>query len=93
MPKTTTIKKQSDKILIKTLRETAESLQVLSDNITAICNDYELPERLAQIDELIKQGKISKISTSWLQRKHKIGYAHASYIFDQLVKAKIIKPN
>lgn len=85
------IKKQSDKVLIKTLREIAEALESLAYNISAVCNGYELPDKIDEMRRIDKSGKVKSISTAWLQRKFKIGYAHAAYLLDILEKEKIVK--
>lgn len=80
--------KSEDKEIIKTLRSAEDYLRTLADKLEKLGDKHEFPLLIAEINKL-KKGE--KVTTAWLQKKYKMGYARASRLEGQVNKKKTEK--
>ena len=73
------------------LRDIQDSVHELQEKIDGIFDEYEVPVRMDEVKKYIKENKGVKISTSWLQRRYRIGYARAASLIDKLRQKKVVK--
>jgi DNA segregation ATPase FtsK/SpoIIIE-like protein len=73
------------------LRDIQDSVYELSERVDAIFDEYEVPVKIQEIKKYIQENKNVQISTSWLQRRYRIGYARAATLIDKLRKEKIVR--
>lgn len=78
------MKLTSDKEIIKILRDTEDALRTLADRLAEVADKKEFPYLVKEISKLKKAGKVKEVTTAWLQKKYKIGYARASRLADKL---------
>lgn len=76
-----------------TIQEAETYFRGLSDKMGEIRSKYEIEYIADDLIKLSTQGKVKQISTSWLQRKYKIGYARSARLIDSLSERKIIIPS
>lgn len=63
-----------------------------SDKLGELLSEYEIDYVINEVKDLFNKKKLKKISTSWLQRHYKIGYARAARYIDVLAEKKVIRP-
>lgn len=86
------VEKMAEEFIDK-LRKAETYFLNLSDEMGEIRDKYEVYYVIDEIRRLNKQGKLKQVSTSWLMRKYKIGYARSARFIDVLNQKKIIKPS
>lgn len=80
--------KKSQKEYLQKLKKAEELLYSLSNEVGALRDEIEMPLMLKEIKSAIKKSKNLKITTSWIQRKYKLGYARSARLMDLLVQKK-----
>lgn len=86
------IEKMGEEFL-SVIKESETYFRKLSDNMGEILNKYEIDYVLDDMNKLVDSGKLKQVSSSWIQRRHKIGYARSARIMDEFAKRKVIKPD
>ncbi len=84
------LEKISEEFIDK-IKEAEEYFRELSYKMAEIRSKYEVDFIANDLRKLTKNKKIVEISTSWLQRKYGIGYAHSAMIIDGLEARKLVK--
>jgi len=79
------------KLLIKKIQETELYLQNKIDEVGALRDEIEFPLVVEEVRAALKNTDPEKITTSWLQRRYKIGYARAARLMDELRKKKLVR--
>jgi len=74
--------------LLDKLREAETTLERLSREIGSLRDQYELPLILKEVRRLVRGKKVRTVSSSWLQRRFKIGYLNAATILEKLQNKK-----
>ena len=85
------MKKKIPMQFLDQLRDIQDSGHELQEKIDSIFDEYEVPVRIKEIQTYLKENKETRISTSWLQRRYRIGYARAAKLIDELRHKKIVK--
>jgi DNA segregation ATPase FtsK/SpoIIIE-like protein len=83
--------KKTRKELIKVLRDAEDYLHSLATKVGELRDLHESPHIIEEISKLKREGKVKNISTAWMQRKYKIGYARAARLMDELRAQRVIE--
>lgn len=78
------MKKKIQMRFLDQLRDIQDSVHELQEKIDGIFDEYEVPVRMKEIQAYLKENPSTKISTSWLQSRYRMGYARAAKLMDQL---------
>jgi DNA segregation ATPase FtsK/SpoIIIE-like protein len=84
-------KRLTIKELIEHIRELQEAIGNISSQMDEVLDRYHVPSILADIKELRRKKELKKPTTSWLQRRYRIGYARAARLLDELRERGLIK--
>ena len=84
-------KEQAQREIIKLYKDAEDYLYALASKAGELRDVHESPYILQDIIKLKKTGKVKVITTSWIQRRFRIGYARTADLMDVLKKKKIIK--
>ena len=85
------MKKKIPMQFLDQIRDIQDSVHELQEKIDGIFDEYKVPVRIQEIKKYIQENKNVQISTSWLQRRYRIGYARAASLIDRLRKEKVVK--
>ncbi len=80
------MKKKIPNDVLEDIREIREELHLFSERVDEILDQYEIPVDIKEIKSFLAENYHIEPSTSWLQRRYRIGYAEAAKILDQLSK-------
>lgn len=83
--------KNTRKELIKVLRDAEDYLHSLATQVGELRDLHEFPHIIEEVSKLKGEGKIKNITTAWMQRKYKIGYARAARLMDELRAQRVIE--
>jgi DNA segregation ATPase FtsK/SpoIIIE-like protein len=81
---------QNNEALIERLRSIENIIIALHGDILQLLDEYELPQMIAGIEGRIASGELKKVTTAWLQRTYRIGYARAAFVHEELCRRNII---
>ena len=85
------MKKKIPMQFLDQIRDIQDSVHELQEKIDGIFDEYKVPVRIQEIKKYIQENKNVQISTSWLQRRYRIGYTRAASLIDRLRKEKVVK--
>ncbi|MBC7836297.1 hypothetical protein H7X87_00760 [Acetobacteraceae bacterium] len=77
--------------LIEKLKKAEEYLLKLADEIGEYRDKLQVPYMIEDIKNQLSKKKSARVTTAWLQRRYRIGYARAARLVDALEQRKIIK--
>jgi len=83
--------KKTKRELIKILRDAEDCLHSLASKVGELRDLHESPYIIEEIAKLKGEGKVKNITTAWIQRKFKIGYARTARLMDVLRTQQVIE--
>lgn len=79
-----------DKDIIAMFDNMRKQLSILGHNLDILSNEYEYPHLVSDIKREMNKGKIKQITTSWVQKKYKFGFARAVNLIHKMKENKEI---
>ncbi len=86
------MKKKIPTEFLEQLRDIQGEVHKLSTKVDEILDVYNVPVTFEEVKEYIKNNRNTSVSTSWLQRRYRIGYVAAVELMDLLEKNKVVAP-
>lgn len=75
---------ESDRELLTKFNEIREHIYSLSRRVDELSVMYEYPYIVKEIKNEIKKGTIKKVTTAWIQKKYKFGYARSTILIEKM---------
>lgn len=76
--------KKEEKKRLEELRGLRDQANALAHKLEELYTEAQLPFIQEEVSRLLAKKKLKKVTTAWLQKKYKLGYASASRLLDNL---------